>query len=417
MKGLRGRVLAIYREYPRAFWTLAAITFIDHIGGFLLFPFFALYLTNKFQVGMAEVGVLFATFSVSSFISQTVGGGLADRFGRKGVIIFGLLASAFSAVAMGFAESFQMFFVLAVFVGLLSDVGGPARQAMVADLLPEAKRADGYGIIRVAFNLSAAIGPALGGLLASRSYLALFLADAAIAVVSSFLIRFLLPETKPERKPGEEHPSLGQTYAGYGNVFKNRLFMLYLGAVFLSVLTYLNMNTTLGVYMRDAHGLSERYYGLLLSINAAMVVVMQFPITRRIEKYPPMLMMALHALLYAVGFAMYAFVGGYGLMIVAMAIITIGEMIGAPVSQAIVANFAPEHMRGRYMAVAGYSWGIAYAIGPYLAGRIMDGPRPHMLWYAAGLLGLLSALGFVILQRRHAGAQALQAEPAVPEIS
>ena len=91
----------LYHEYPRTFWILIVITFIDRIGGALLFPFFALYLTSKFGVGMADVGVLFAAFSVSSFVGSAVGGALTDRFGRKGIIIFGLIASSFSTVAMG----------------------------------------------------------------------------------------------------------------------------------------------------------------------------------------------------------------------------------------------------------------------------------------------------------------------------
>src|SRR3990172_6927338 len=148
-KALGQRISSIYQEYPRAFWTLALITFVDHIGAFLLYPFFALYLTGKFSVGMADVGVLFSAFSLSSFVGSVLGGALTDRFGRKGIIIFGLIASSFSAVAMGLVTSFQAFFLLALFVGVLSDVAGPAHQAMVADLLPEEKRADGYGLIRV----------------------------------------------------------------------------------------------------------------------------------------------------------------------------------------------------------------------------------------------------------------------------
>jgi MFS family permease len=103
-------------EYPRTFWIVIAITFIDRIGGSLLFPFFALYITSKFNVGMTEVGVLFAAFSVSSFAGSTIGGALTDRFGRKGIIMFGLIASSFSTVAMGLIGSFHAFFFLALFV-------------------------------------------------------------------------------------------------------------------------------------------------------------------------------------------------------------------------------------------------------------------------------------------------------------
>ena len=391
----------VYAEYPRIFWSLVVITFIDRIGGALLFPFFALYLTSRFDVGMTDVGVLFATFSLSSFAGSAIGGALTDRFGRKRIIIFGLFASSMSALAMGFASSFQMFFVLALFVGILADVSGPAHQAMVADILPEDKRADGYGILRVAFNLSVTIGPAIGGLLAAKSYLTLFVTDATISLLTVVLVALFIPETKPQSHPDEPEPTMASSFAGYGKVFRNTAFMLFLGAVMLQVFTYMNMNTTLGVYLRNEHGTSEWHYGMLLSLNAAMVVLMQFPITRRIKKYPPMLMMAFGTILYAIGFAMYGFVSIYLMFVIAMIIITIGEMIVSPVAQALVASFAPEDMRGRYMAVSGLSWGLPFAIGPYLAGLIIDGPSPQNLWYVAGFIGLLSTIGFLSLYRMH----------------
>lgn len=393
------KIRDVYHEYPRVFWNLVVITFIDRLGGALIFPFFALYLTSKFGVGMADVGVLFATFSLSSFAGSTIGGALTDRFGRKGIIIFGLIASSISTLAMGVADSFQMFFVLAFFVGILTDVAGPAHQAMVADILPEDKRADGYGILRVAFNLSVTIGPAIGGLLAAKSYLALFISDAAISLLTVVLIALFIPETKPEAHPDAPQPTVFSSFAGYGKVLRDAAFMLFLGAVLLQVFTYMNMNTTLGVYLRNEHGTSEWHYGMLLSLNAAMVVFMQFPITRRIKNFPPMLMMALGTILYAVGFSMYGFVSAYFMFVTAMVIITIGEMIVSPVAQALIASFAPEDMRGRYMAVSGFSWGIPFAMGPYLAGLIIDGPNPQYLWYVAGFIGLLSTFGFLSLHR------------------
>jgi MFS family permease len=393
------KISKLYREYPRTFWIVVAITFIDRIGGALIFPFFALYITSKFNVGMTDVGVLFAAFSVSSFAGNAVGGAVTDRFGRKGIIIFGLIASSFSTVAMGLINSFHAFFFLALFVGILSDVAGPAQQAMVADILPEEKRADGYGIIRIAFNLSVVIGPAIGGLLAARSYLWLFLSDAAISLLTVVLILIFLPETKPAAHPDAPQESIGRTFAGYGNVFRDTAFMLFLGAVLLSVFTYVNLNTTLGVYLRNEHGIPASGYGYLLSLNAAMVVLMQFPITRRIEHFPPMLMMAFGTFLYAVGFSMYGYVSTYSWFVIAMIIITIGEMIVSPVSQALVASFAPEDMRGRYMAIYGFSWGIPFAVGPYLAGLLIDGPSPYLLWYVAGFVGILSTVGFLALHR------------------
>ena len=190
------------------------------------------------------------------------------------------------------------------------------------------------------------------------------------------------------------------SFGGYLRVLRDTAFMLFLGASMLMVLTYMNMNTTLGVFLRDAHGIPEAGYGWLLSLNAAIVVLFQFPITRRIENQKPLLMMAAGTLLYAIGFAMYGFVSVYSLFVLAMVIITIGEMIVAPMGQALVAKFSPEEMRGRYMAIFGISWSIPFAIGPILAGLVLDNYDPRWLWYIAGVIGLLAVFGFLALQRR-----------------
>ena len=155
-----------------------------------------------------------------------------------------------------------------------------------------------------------------------------------------------------------------------------------------------------GGYLRDTHGVPEQGFGYILSINAAMVVPFQFAITRRIAKYKPLTIMAVGTLLYAVGFGMYGFVSTYALFIVAMIVITMGEMLVAPNSQAMVAKFSPDDMRGRYMAVFGISGAIPWGVGPLLAGLILDNADPRWLWYAAGVLGLVAAGCFALLQRR-----------------
>ena len=147
--------------------------------------------------------------------------------------------------------------------------------------------------------------------------------------------------------------------------------------------------------------LSELKYGSLLSINALIVVALQFWLTRRLEKFKPLLMMAAGTFLYAVGFAMYGFIGTYPLFITAMIVITIGEMVVAPFQQSIVAGFAPEDMRGRYMAVSGLTWSIAFTVGPYFAGLILDGPNPNLLWVLCGLIGTLATIGFAVLNKVH----------------
>ena len=412
MKHILENTSRIYHEYPPAFWTYNLIVFIDRLGGFMLYPFFALYLTQKYDIGMATVGIVFGIFSVSGMVGSALGGAIADRMGRKTVIIFSLLLSSLSALGMGFAPTLAVFVAVSVLVGTLGHIGGPAHEAVVADLLPPDKRAEGYGIIRVIFNMAVIIAPPLAGLLIAHSYMTLFIVDAVISLISATIVFLALPETKPQPHENAKPETMKQTFAGYKRVFKDTSFLAFIGVTVMMTLVYMNMNSTLGVYLRDEHGASAAQYGWLISINAIIVVLFQFWTTRRLEKHRPLLMMAAGSLLYAVGFAMYGFVPTYGLFIVAMIIITIGEMVISPFQQSIVASFAPEQMRGRYMAVSGLSWSISFTVGPYFAGRMLDSTNPDLLWMFCGVVGILAALGFALLNRAQASAPAMEAAAA-----
>jgi MFS family permease len=390
----------VYDEYPSQFWVLVSATFIDRLGGALMFPFFTLYITRKFQVGMTEVGLIFGLFSISGVVGSMFGGALTDRLGRKGMLLFGLVVSGLSSLLMGVVNDLGLFFVVTLFVGLVANAGGPAQQAMVADLLPEQKRAQGFGILRVVVNLSVTIGPMIGGLLAAQSYLLLFVCDAVTSLITAGIVYLALRETRPITAEDTAGETMAQTFGGYLDVMRDVAFFWFLGASVLMVLVYMQMNTTLAVFLRDSHGVSERAFGYILSMNAAMVVLFQFPITRWVSRYRPLVVMAVGTLLYAVGFAMYGLVSVYALFLVAMVIITIGEMFVSPVGQAIVARLAPEDMRGRYMAVFGFSWVIPTAVGPLLAGLLMDNADPRWVWYGSGLIGLVAAAAYYLLERQ-----------------
>lgn len=399
-------------EYPRPFWILVGVTFVDMLGASLLFPYFSLYATQRFAIGMTQVGIALGLFSLSDMIGNVLGGALTDRMGRKKMVIFGLVTSAGVTLLLGLVPTFDLFIAAALLIGTFATIAGPARQAMVADLLPESRRAEGFGILRVSFNLAVTIGPAIGGLMAARSYLLLFISDAVISLITAVIILMALPETRPSlRMAGQPRESMGQTFAGYGTVLRDTVFVAFCALCVLMSVVYIQMNTTLGVFLRDVHGIEPVRYGYILSMNAAMVVMFQFWVTRRIKRVPPFQAMAMGVALYAVGFAMYGMVAEYGLFLTAMVVITIGEMIVAPVSQALVAGMAPADKRGRYMAVFGFSWVIPGAVGPLLAGLILDNLDPNWLWLGAGAVGMISAAGFAAMHRWMQARAARHAQP------
>jgi predicted MFS family arabinose efflux permease len=384
-----------YNEYPRLFWIIVGTLFIDSLGSTLLFPFFALYITQKFGVGMTQAGILLGMSSLFGLIGSILGGALADRFGRRKLILFGLIFSALSSLLFGLAWDIRMMYGLVVIVGLLSRIAAPAQDAMMADILPESKRQEGFGITRVAYNYAWIFGTAMGGLIAARSFMALFVLDAVLSlIVAAVLFRFL-PETKPApRAETRQEESLLKTVKGYRVVLRDLGYVLFTIAGMLVLVVYQQQYSSLAVYLQDVHNISPRTYGIMLSVAGLEVVLFQIWISRRTRKYPPFLMMVLGSLFFMAGFAMIGFVQKTGFFLVAVIIITIGEMVMFPTNKALAVNFSPQDMRGRYMAIYDLGWTIPSTLGPAAAGLILDNFNPDLLWVLGGILCALAAAGF-----------------------
>ncbi|MEX1143396.1 MAG: MFS transporter [Anaerolineales bacterium] len=394
-------VKKVYNEFPRRFWGVTGVSFIDGIGFTLLFPFFALYITQEFGVGMAQAGLVLGTFSISSFVGGIIGGALTDRIGRKKLILFGLIASAITTLSLGLVSEFYLLFPLAIIIGIVADVAGPAHQAMIADILPERQRQEGFGIMRVVRNLAWIIGPTIGGFLANFDFLWLFIIDALISCVVALLFFLFISETKPAAKEDEKPETMLKTFGGYARVLRDMPFVGFIVATVLMSVVYIQMYNSLSVFLRDVHGTSPQGFGFLLTTSAIIVILFQFWTSRAIKTRPPFLMMALGSILYMFGFGMFGFVSVYALFAVAMIIVTMGEMVVMPTSSTLAANFAPEAMRGRYMAVFSLVWVVPGAVGPAAAGYILDNfADPRILWIIGGALCATAALAFYALHLR-----------------
>jgi MFS family permease len=239
------------------------------------------------------------------------------------------------------------------------------------------------------------IGPTIGGFIADRSYFALFVLDAVISCIVAVIVFLSIPETKPETN--QEPESILKTFAGYNVVLRDYAYVAFLVVSMLMGIVYQQMYNSLSVYLRDNHSIQPQGYGFLLTTSAITVILFQFQTTRAIKKYPAFLMMALGVFFYMIGFGMFGFVTAYWLFAAAIVIITIGEMVIMPTASALAANFAPEDMRGRYMAVFGLSWALPATVGPSAAGLILDNYNPNLLWYIGALICAVSVVSFYIL--------------------
>jgi MFS family permease len=391
------RLRNLIADFPRQFWILFGGTLINQIGSGMVFPFLTLYLHQRLNLSMTLVGVILMLWSISGLVGNLAGGSLTDRFGRKRLMVFSLGASALGLVAFGLANSLISAAVIVVYVGFVGALFQPARDAMVADLVGTDKRPQAYGLLRVVANLGIAIGPAIGGFLASVSYLIAFLTSASATMVFFFITIFLMRETKPAAAPARNANAAAP--GNFGTVFRDRRFIVFCSATAFAVIAYSQMMTVLPVYMKDQFALGETFFGWVMTTNAAMVVLLQIPITRVTEKVARLPLIAFGAILYAIGVASVALGGTFPHFVASMAILTLGEMIVVPTATAVTADLAPAELRGRYMGVLGLTWNIGFGIGPILGGVITDQLAPRALWPIMGSTALVGALILLLLAR------------------
>ena len=266
-----------YREFPNTFWVLIFSSFIDNIGSFMVMPFISLYMTEKFNIDIIEVGFGFTLYAIGSLFGNLIGGVITDKFGRKKSAIFGIIVSGLFSLTLIFINELLVLYIVIGIMGLVGSIGGPARGAILADILPEKQRAEGFGILRVVVNLSATIGPALGGFLASQNFDWLFIGDAISSVITAFIFFFKIPETSPTQQTPDmdqdeieggnlseitssETDAKVKVTVGYNEIFRDWRFMVI---VFLSMITsfvYMNMNSTLPIFLRDDLLLDKQIY-------------------------------------------------------------------------------------------------------------------------------------------------------------
>jgi MFS family permease len=389
------RIQNVYQAYPQAFWVLMTGTFIDRLGTNLIMPFLAIYVVQRFDANITQVGLIYSIFAISSGAGNFLAGGLADRFGRRFTLILGLVFAATARIGLGLANDFTGLYVAAGFAGLFGAIGWPAQLAMTADLLGPGKRANGFGIQRVVINSTFALGPLVGGFFGPRiGYLPLFVMDALTSYFVALVIFSRLPETRPNQERDQPSENFAQTLTGYRRVLQDGTFLAFVLISILTWIAFMQMSTTLPIYLVEFQNVSEAFFGALVMVNALMVVFLQISISGWASKQPPLLMMIGGSAFYLVGFGSYGLSPSIPLFVVAIILITVGEMLIIPTSQALTALLAPADMRGRYVATERFTLVIAQSLGPLIATTIMDRFDPRGVWYGCSLICAISIVGF-----------------------
>jgi MFS family permease len=262
--------------------------------------------------------------------------------------------------------------------------------AMMADMVVPEKRTAGYAILRMINNAGIAIGPAVGGLIVTRSYSIAFYLAAAGMLSYSLLLLVLARETLQRNIRAVLQKK--ELFGGFERVLNDGGFVAFVAAVSLGMIAPLMMWTLLAVYMNKYFGVPEYLYSWLPITNALMCVFVQYPVTKFISRFDAKKAIAFGMFTYAVGVGSVAIMTGFWGFWLSMVIMSMGELILVPVGSKYVADIAPEDLRGRYMSVYWLTWGIARSVAPVIGGALHDFISPGAIWWGGLAVGLTSTI-------------------------
>jgi len=368
------------RSLPREAWILFLGTFINRFGSFVV-PFLILYLRRQ-GLSVAQAGLAVSTYGVGFLLANSVGGYFTDRFGRRNAIVFSMLSGALSMLALSQARGLPLILVVTMLAGFFSELYRPASSALLADLVPADKRIVGYSMYRMAINLGFACGPAAAGFLATKSFTYLFVGDAITSILYAIVALFFLPNISGAPR---EKAVWGE---GLRVIAGDRRFLFFLIASGLNSFVLMQHSSSFALHVENA-GFPASTYGMLLSLNGLVIILIELPLTAWTQLRPSQSMIALGYALVAAGFALTAFAYDLPLLAVTIVIWTFGEMIASPIAAAFVADLSPEHLRGRYMGYYGISWSGGLILGP-IVGTMLFAKSPTLLWLTCGGLGVIS---------------------------
>lgn len=371
-------LLTKVRTLPGPARVLFLGTFINKFGNFLA-VFLVLYLTARgYSAGQA--GIALGVVGLGNAVGNAIGGTVADNLGRRAAIAISMFGCAALTAAVPLVHSYAGVTSLVALIGVFAQLYRPASGALLLDVVPDEQRVIAFAVYRLAINVGMAAGPIVGGILAGVSFNWIFIGDAISSAIYGVLALTLLPETAPKADAGE-----AEVRVGYRQVLADVRFTLFLVAMVAATFVYIQSTATLPLHVHD-HGLSKATYGLLLGLNALLVVLLELPLTHVLERRDATLVIAAGLVLLGAGFALTAAAATLALLVASVVVWTCAEMVYTPMSSAHPGRFSPGNLRGRYQGAYGFSHTIGATLGPAIGG-LLYALDPHLLWLCCGVVG------------------------------
>lgn len=392
---LTENISSFFKRYDYRLWVITFGWFISAMGFAMVIPFISILFHVEMGISMIAVGTVFCISSLSRALFGVLGGEASDRWGRVKIMGLSMLGRAVSFLLIALLLSKGAGFIPVSGLVILSSILGafyqPVAHAMVADVVGREKRVEAYSIVRIGGNLGWALGPAIGGFVSVVSYSFLFLIASLTALIAGALILLFIKETLPELENRSKF-----SFKDLIEIRRDRLFFLYC-VISLFLFTVIGqLVATFSVFSVGSVGISKTLLGYLYTLNGAIVVLFQFPMSKFVERYRLTRMLVYGSVLYLIGYFSVGLATSFTWLFACMTMVSVAEIAVMPASMTMVANMASERHRGRYMGTFSLVHSLGWAVGPLLGGFLLDlfVSQPIIVWGGISSLALASALGY-----------------------
>jgi predicted MFS family arabinose efflux permease len=381
-----------YTGLPKSIWWLSLVIFVNRCGTMVI-PFLTVYLTFK-GFSLEEAGYVMAAFGAGAIVGSYIGGRLTDKIGFFYVQFFSLLFNGILFIILGQMHTIFQFVVCIFILSSLGESFRPANAAAIAHYSNQDNRIRSYSLNRLAVNLGWSIGPAIGGLLASINYSWLFIVDGGTCIAASLLLYKVLPPVKPTSKNKAIKESLIVASA-----YKDGFFLKGMVMVFLIGVCFFQLFSIVPVYYKTVVHLNEATIGLILAMNGILIVLVEMVLVYKLENRGRVLnYITMGTLLIGFSFLVLRFSISPITVVIAMLLITFGEMFLFPFMNNLWIRRSTDHNRGQYAAVYNISFALGNVLAPGLASQIASRVGFPVLWIIDFIICALAATGFILLK-------------------
>ena len=392
MKRLFNSYINTFKGLSREVWWLALITLINRAGTMVV-PFLSLYLKDNMHFTLSNVGWVMSAFGFGSVAGSWLGGKLTDKIGYYKVMFYSLLITGILFIGLQFTNTFLSICIGVFIVTISGDSFRPAIfVALNAYSKPENKIRS-LTLIRLAINLGFSAGPAVGGIIImGMGYGGLFWVDGITCIIASMVLLNVLNPKKARELDSvkTENPV---------SAYKDKAFIIFFIAMMLFGIVFLQYFSTITIYYKDIHRLSELQIGLLLGLNGLLIFIFEMPLIKWLEntKYTKLGLMYFGAALTGLSFLVLNLTAWSGVLIVGMLLMTFGEMIAFPFSNAFAAERAKKGNQGEYMALYSISFSIAHIFGHNAGLQMTSQLGFDATWYIiAGIAAICALILFLL---------------------